>query len=257
MTGRANLLANYGLTKIADLGDGVIQAIASRDPAMAEAQVKSMLQHADELAGRVGQAQGALTTATNKLKAAQAEYDRDMDAAKEIGKLITNARAASDTATEQSWTNKLNPLMDKIAALKVDIASATGQVTAAQKDVTDWTHVHQQQIQQITTARQTIEQARNDMAHAREDADLAAARKEQALRDQGLRSGLDPTNMVAGSLQRHAAEMRAKAAADSLTADSLQAVSHSGVDDTVAEVLAQRSASTTSDPLERLAALGG
>ena len=116
---------------------------------------------------------------------------------------------------------------------------ATTDLSKAQADLAEWQNVHQQAVQQLTTAQATLKHAKDDMERAQRDADRAKERQRQAEEDANLRGGLNQGAGVAiNAMAATAAKARESARAATLQADALRAAKGGDADAIVAETLA-------------------
>jgi hypothetical protein len=256
-----SFLTHMGIAKMGHIGDAITTAIVNFDPETASvAQIAEYRTHCDDIEHRLAKAEQTFNAASKAMNELQVKLDRDREAAKS---LRTTIGATTDQATITKLTTAATTIitqMKQIGGDEMD-GSVSGQLfdtktdlTQAQSDLTEWQNVHQQAIQQLTTAESTLQHAKSDLERAQHDQERARMRAQQADADANLKSGLNTGGGVAiAAMQASADKARENARAASLHVEAMKEAKGGDVDAIVAETLAKaKPASSVLDDLNRL-----
>jgi chromosome segregation ATPase len=201
-----SFLSNFGAAK-ADHGiTALIQGIVSLDPQTAtEAQLREMEQHLDILARQAAAEHSKLQTLTTARQQIEASFNGHMQAGDILQHQID---AAADPADKASKEHSLETL--------VNIADEESKrLDEAKKDEADQGSFYEQiraavdeAGTKLKAARHQLESAERDMAHTRQERELAEARAQHAAELSGLHQTSTGLDIALDAMHRQAEKNR-------------------------------------------------
>jgi chromosome segregation ATPase len=256
-----------GISKLGNLGDGMVAWYAEHDPETASAaDIADLGKRAEQLAHRLAEIQGKLEHDQHVVEGLTLTLDRDRRAAVVLGGRLQAATAAGNTTLVTQITSQMDPVLTQIEEIAGEDGTGTtaGQLFEANAtlatdndDLAQFREAHTRAVNDWTTARSRLEHARSAMEHAAQQQHDAQERAQQAERDAGLLGSSRPGHTALDAMDKRAAAMRVNAQAATIQANALRHVGGGDVADVVAAALAEAPADKSTAALDRLARLTG
>lgn len=255
------------VTKMGNVGDGLIGWYASHDPETASAaDIAELRDHVVAVEHRIAELEGKVSHDQHELDALAQKLDRDQRAAAMLGQKLQEAKTGQpNTPLVTQLTSQLSTLLTEMERLagqdgtcktNGDIFEANTTLGVEQQTLQQFRDEHQRSLQDWTTAKSRLDRARADMDRATQQRQAAERLATQAERDAGLLHKSATGSTALNAMEQRAEHEREAARAAQLHSEGLQSVA-GGDADSIANSVLSAQVPQQDDVLARLARMTG